>query len=72
VSKGEFPNERNMLNVAISSDGTQWKPILTLERSKGEYSYPAVIQTTDGRVHITYTYWRRAIKHVVIDPAQLK
>ncbi len=72
LSKGEFPNERNMLNVTISSDGTEWKPILTLERSEGEYSYPAVIQSSDGLVHITYTYWRKAIKHVVIDPAKLK
>ncbi len=71
-SKGEFPSGRNMLNVAISNDGLQWKPILTLERDKGEYSYPAVIQASTGLVHITYTYLRKTIKHVVIDPAKLK
>ena len=72
VRKGEFPSGRNILNVAISKDGLKWLPVLTLESSKGEYSYPAVIQSSDGLVHITYTFLRRSIKHVVIDPAKLK
>jgi predicted neuraminidase len=63
-----FPSGRNMLNVAISSDGKQWKPVLTLEKAKGEFSYPAVIQADDGKVHVTYTYQRRSVKHVVLDP----
>ncbi len=70
--KGEFPTGRNMLNVASSLDGKQWKTILTLERNQGEYSYPAIIQTKDGLVHITYTYLRKTIKHIVIDPTQWK
>jgi len=57
--------------VAVSRDGLDWKPVLTLERSQGEYSYPAVIQTSDGRVHITHTYQRQSVKHVVLDPAGL-
>ncbi len=68
---GGFPSGRNMLNVAISDDGKQWKTVLTLERDKGEYSYPAVIQTDDGRVHITYTFQRQSVKHVVLDSADL-
>jgi predicted neuraminidase len=60
--------ERTPLNVAVSSDGKAWHDILVLEKDPGEFSYPAVIQTRDGLVHITYTWKRRRIKHVVIDP----
>ena len=61
-------NERTPLNVAVSSDGKSWTDLLVLESTPGEYSCPAVIQTRDGLVHITYTWKRRRIKHVVVDP----
>jgi predicted neuraminidase len=70
-AKTPFPSGRNMLNLAISKDGANWRPILTLERSKGEFSYPAMIQTADGKVHITYTFRRESIKHVVVEPREL-
>lgn len=57
---------RTPLNVAISSDGEKWLPLLTLEDQEGEYSYPAVIQTSDGLVHVTYTWKREKIRHVVL------
>ncbi len=69
--RGGFPSGRNLLNVALSRDGRNWQPVLTLERAKGEYSYPAVVQASDGRVHITYTYLRQSVKHVVLDPGQM-
>jgi predicted neuraminidase len=62
---------RSPLNMAVSSDGETWKAALTLENEPGEYSYPAVIQTADGLVHVTYTWKRERIKHVVIDPRKL-
>lgn len=62
---------RSPLNVAVSGDGKVWKAALVLEREPGEYSYPAVIQTRDGLVHITYTWKRTKIKHVTIDPRRL-
>lgn len=62
---------RTPLNVAVSRDGRAWDPVLVLEREPGEYSYPAAIQTRDGLVHVTYTWRRTNIKHVVIDPKLL-
>ena len=63
---------RSPLNVAVSRDGKTWTPALALETDAGEFSYPAVIQTADGLVHITYTWKRQRIKHVVLDPAALQ
>jgi len=62
---------RTPLNLATSRDGRRWQPSLVLESGAGEYSYPAVIQGHDGRIHITYTWQRRRIRHVELDPAEL-
>ncbi len=63
----EWYNGRNVLDVAISEDGVNWKDIYRLEKHKdGEYSYPAVIQASDGTIQITYTYNRKTIKYVVL------
>jgi predicted neuraminidase len=68
TTKGkEWSNGRQKLNVAISKDGRTWKDVIVLENgTKEEFSYPAIIETSDGRVHITYTYDRKNIKHVVL------
>ena len=62
---------RSPLNLAISPDGNTWQAVLDLETDPGEYSYPAIIQTSDGLVHITYTWKRQRIKHAIVDPAKL-
>ncbi len=63
---------RSPLNVALSDDGKSWAGALVLEDDPGrEFSYPAVIQTADGLVHITYTWRRERIKHAVVDPGRL-
>src|SRR5678816_2840462 len=62
---------RSPLNVAVSTDGKVWQSAGVLENGPGEFSYPAVIQAKDGLVHITYTWKRERVKHVVVDPAKL-
>jgi alpha-L-rhamnosidase len=58
---------RSPLNVAISKDGKNWEPLLELENEVGaEFSYPYVIQTADQKIHITYTWKRKKIKHVLL------
>ena len=50
-----------------------WKALAVIEKAtEGEFSYPAMIQTKDGLVHMTYTWNRKRVKHVVIDPENLK
>jgi predicted neuraminidase len=67
------PTSRQKLEVAISSDGKAWRTALVLEEEgSGEHSYPAMIQTRDGAIHLTYTWKRDRIKHVVLDAASLK
>jgi predicted neuraminidase len=57
---------RTPLSVAVSKNGKEWNEILKLETEPGEYSYPAVIETSDGMIHITYTWKRKLIRHVVL------
>ena len=64
---------RTPLNVSVSKDGMNWSAALILEDSPiSQYSYPAVMQTSDSMLHFIYTWRREKIKHVVVDPSKLK
>ena len=63
---------RDQLEIAVSSDGKKWRQAVVLENAPGEYSYPAMIQSRDGLVHVTYTWRRERIKHVAVDPGQIQ
>lgn len=66
-------SKRTPLNIAVSEDdGQSWKMAFTLEDQPGEYSYPSIIQTKDGLVHTTYTWARKHIRHLIIDPKSMK
>jgi predicted neuraminidase len=74
IRTGSNNKGRSPLNVAVSPDGINWFAALVLEddpNAPSGFAYPAVIQTGDGLVHITYTWERKRIKHVVIDPGKL-
>ena len=67
-------NGRNELVVVISKDGINWNTAVSLENDpdpRAEFSYLAVIQSKDGLIHVTYTWNRKLIKHVVIDPKKI-
>jgi predicted neuraminidase len=69
------------MTVAISADdGETWPWKRNLETGDGycmtnnsadrrnrEYSYPTILQTADGAIHIAYTVWRQKIRYVRID-----
>jgi predicted neuraminidase len=71
---GTRSGRRYPLVIALSTDGTTWNKTAIIEDQPmpDGYAYPAVTQTSDGLVHITYTWNRQRIKHVVVDPGSLR
>jgi hypothetical protein len=72
---------RYRLVLMLSDDeGEIWKWKEYLENDPGDgggrYSYPCLIQTTDGLLHITYSSHNsdteKSIKHVVVNPQKIK
>lgn len=57
---------RHTLGVSLSADGVTWSQPFVVEEGPGEYSYPAMIVTRDGLVHLTYTWRRERIRHVTL------
>lgn len=70
---------RYQLSLYISDDeGSTWKwkeLIEYMADKKGNFSYPSLIQTSDGLLNVTYSCspgdGKKTIKHVVIDPEQI-
>lgn len=68
---------RARLSLYVSDDeGKTWKWKHLLEnRETGSYSYPALIQGADGRIHITYSFHpesnKKTIKYVQLKPENL-
>ncbi len=60
---------RTPLTLALSrDDGETWATVKNLEdEPRAEFSYPAIIQDAQGRIHVTYTYKRKNIRHVILD-----
>jgi predicted neuraminidase len=64
---------RDNLRLAVSEDsGATWGRAATVASEAGaEFSYPFLLQTGDGLVHLVYTWKRQAIQHVVFNTAWL-
>jgi predicted neuraminidase len=74
---------RAPMTLALSADGGRTWPMrrdvetgdgycLTNNSREGlnrELSYPSVHQTPDGLLHVAFTYHRRAIQYVTVDPS---
>lgn len=74
----DIDDGRYELSLRISADeGKTWKRgwIENDSSKKGGYSYPSLIQTADGLLHMTYSYHpekgKKSIKYVVVDPKRL-
>jgi len=48
-------------------EGRTWAGRHNLETEAGEYSYPTLMQASDGRVHLVYTWQRKRIRHLCCD-----
>jgi alpha-L-rhamnosidase len=60
---------RTPLSILRSNDGVNWKHWITLEDSPIlQYSYPSIIQSQDGHIHVVYTWRRQRVKHVELIP----
>jgi predicted neuraminidase len=67
--------DRSVLQLFLSDDkGASWKASRVIEDDpdiNAEYSYPALLQTADGRIHLTYSFQARVIAHVTTTEAVL-
>ncbi len=74
----QYPNglptwgPRTPLCLAVSQDeGQTWEDRVTLEDEPGEFSYPSIIQSADGAIHVIYTHNRTRMKYVRLEEKEL-
>jgi len=62
---------RNSLALAVSRDqGLHWHTVKHFEQGsdgKGEFSYPYLIRSSNGTMHLLYTWNRKRIRHVAFN-----
>lgn len=62
---------RNSLALAVSRDeGKSWKTVRHFEQvndGKSEFSYPYLIRSSNGNMHLLYTWNRKRIRHIVFN-----
>jgi predicted neuraminidase len=76
----DIDDGRYKINLLLSDDeGKTWKSKVVLEddtTKKGGFSYPSLIQSNDGLVHLSYSHHpekgKKSIKYVVVDPSKIR
>ena len=64
------PKNRFPLSVAMSADdGKTWPWKRDIETDPFDFSYPCVMQSSDGLIHVSYTYKRINIKYATFNEA---
>ena len=64
VSPGQEMGPRTPLAVAVSDNAEHWYTIIEMGETsnpQGELSYPAIIQSANGHLYLTYTWLRQRI-----------
>ncbi|MGD9201671.1 MAG: exo-alpha-sialidase, partial [Chitinispirillia bacterium] len=70
-SSGKGP--RQFLVMAMSKNAVDWSAAQVVSNASrgGQFSYAAVIQGNDGLLYIAFTWHRKKIGHVVINPYKI-
>lgn len=76
----DIPDGRYRLSLFLSDDeGKTWKwntHLENVEPNAGSFSYPSMIQTPDGMLHITYSAHlakdKKSIKYVIVNPKKIE
>jgi len=66
---------RHSMDLLVSADGKSFKKIFSFDQSDdpmAEFSYPAIVKSSDGFYHLAYTHMRRGIKHIRFNDAWLQ
>jgi predicted neuraminidase len=64
--------QRTPLCVALAEKGEVWQWQRTLEDEEAEFSYPTLLQTDDGLIHLVYTYRRENIHYSCFSESWLR
>lgn len=74
MASNPITSGRNILRLALSTDqGKTWQSSVDVESEPGaEFSYPYLLQTDDGMIHLAYTHRRESMRHVVFNEEFLR
>jgi len=58
----------NGLLMMVSGDGIAWREAAVLE-TEPEAGTPYLLHTGDNRIHVTYSWRQKLVRHVSLDPS---